>query len=254
MNRWTTFALMVTVSLANCAWGTVESAATTRGARVLSQAEARAAGVLVRLESLVVRVEYRGPVDRPYHGLSMSVPALGVLKENVWHPAVRMTGEDGRRVVRHLILAGYFDRAATPNEGKGLGGRGYSVVVRTGAEHYVEDLGWDLNTIGRLEGLREVVPEGARAGMDKVLARLRENRGEWEARARAIEVAKKEVEAREDWAGRAVYSARRVGEEWSVLVTRVEAGREGIRAFAPGRNRVVMVDGEGRVTRYVLGR
>ena len=71
---------------------------------------------------------------------------------------------------------------------------------------------------------------------------------------RAIEIARREVRARETWEARAKYTATRDDGGWSVFVQRVE-GRspQGEDLVMPGGHRLLKIDGQGKVTDYFLG-
>jgi hypothetical protein len=71
---------------------------------------------------------------------------------------------------------------------------------------------------------------------------------------RAIEIARKEIERRESWGDKTLYEARREGQEWHILVLRVDHAPDGTEVFTYGGHRLVIVDGEGKVIRYILGR
>jgi hypothetical protein len=72
--------------------------------------------------------------------------------------------------------------------------------------------------------------------------------------AKVIEIARKEIESRESWGDKARYEARREGEEWHILILRVDHSPDGKEVFTPGGQRLVIVDGQGKVIRYLLGR
>ena len=70
----------------------------------------------------------------------------------------------------------------------------------------------------------------------------------------AIEIARRAIQSRENWSDLAQYSASFEGEEWHVLILRVEHSPEGKEIFTHGGHRLVIIDGRGWITRYILGR
>jgi hypothetical protein len=70
----------------------------------------------------------------------------------------------------------------------------------------------------------------------------------------AIQIAKRALAAKDDWADRATYQAHRDGYGWTVTAWRIEGyGKDGKPQFVPGGNRVIVIDGKGKVIEYARG-
>jgi ankyrin repeat protein len=73
--------------------------------------------------------------------------------------------------------------------------------------------------------------------------------------AEVIEIARQTIAAREAWSDRAIYSARRDGNGWVVSVLRMRGyWSDGEPQVEQGGHRGIVIDGDGRVVQYHVGR
>jgi hypothetical protein len=71
----------------------------------------------------------------------------------------------------------------------------------------------------------------------------------------ALEIAKRAVAAKESWADRATYEARREADRWVVSVQRIEGyTADGAPLHVRGGHRLYVLDKEGHVARHIPGR
>lgn len=72
--------------------------------------------------------------------------------------------------------------------------------------------------------------------------------------AKILPIARKAVAARETWADRATYTARRESNGWSVMVSRIAGyDQNGKPLFTPRGDRLIKIDQNGRIIAYIRG-
>lgn len=139
------------------------------------------------LDFFWLRLEYCGPQDKPFYGLT-----LQMLKPAAEQPAtaaaVQVTREGALRLLSEVAHGGSLARAADASEARPKRPAGpayvltYGTTVRGRAVSYFEDLGWGPEMLERLDALRKATEDGAPArGMDLLLGRLAGLRDAWAA-------------------------------------------------------------------------
>jgi hypothetical protein len=146
------------------------------------QFQAAAAGA----NSFELTLDYHGDQDKPFYGLTLSVQKPA--GDDPVHPALTITPQQARKIITQLSADGFLSRAAElpqnqkpPSTPKGPC---YTLRVacedQAGRHEFIEDLGWGLPMLKRLDGLRGVLDDDAAKPMDTLLGRLSGHRKQWE--------------------------------------------------------------------------
>jgi hypothetical protein len=151
--------------------------------RPTKQAAERAARLKAEAKSFRLDLAYSGEQDKPYYGLTLSVPVVPRLAIDPFHPVVQISEEEAVRLIDHLTVDGFLDRARGEAPGKPPAGPCYTLTVRadgkSGPLVYHEDFGWGAPMLKRLDGIRGSLKGKAAEAMDLLLGRLGGHRMEW---------------------------------------------------------------------------
>lgn len=147
------------------------------------QATKRAESMKANIATFRLELNYSGQEDKPFYRLIVSVPVIDQLANNPFHRIVQIKDAEAIRIIDHLARDGFLDQAVDlrQSERPPLAVPGYSLKAVTGNISMVEDLGWGLPMLQRLDGLRDVLPETAMKDIEFVLTRLSGLRKQWEA-------------------------------------------------------------------------
>jgi beta-lactamase regulating signal transducer with metallopeptidase domain len=148
-----------------------------------SETNAAKSGEARDVKQLRLLLSYRGESDKPFYNLILSVPPVSHEAKpfTLFH---QITVEQGEKLLSHLNKSHFFENAAA---GKGdlvfETKPGYVLSAEFGETSFDESLGWDLETIVRLDALRKSLDGDAAKSMDQLLARLDGQRKVWKASA-----------------------------------------------------------------------
>jgi hypothetical protein len=145
----------------------------------------RAEKLKADVKTFTFSLDYNGPQDKPYYHLLLSVPPLVGEDDHLrsrFFPLALITEDEAKTIIDQLAVDGFLDEATT---GKlQLGVPCYLLTVRVdsnnGRVEYKASLGWNLNMLHRLDGLRKLLKGDAAKGMDLLLERMSGHRKEWD--------------------------------------------------------------------------
>src|SRR5207302_1110217 len=110
------------------------------------KAAERAAQLKAAVKSFRLDLAFHGEQDKPYYGLTLSVPTVPRLAIDPFHPVVQISEEEAVKLIDHLAVEGFLDRARDEAPTKPPPGPCYTLTVRFGGKSgpvvYHEDLGW----------------------------------------------------------------------------------------------------------------
>ena len=145
----------------------------------------RAAKLKADVKTFTLYLDYHGPQDKPYYHLLLSVPRVEGLDDHLrspFFPLARITEDEAKAIIDFLAVDGFLDEATTGKVHPDV--PCYLLTVRVdgteGRVEYKGSLGWNLNMLHRLDGLRKLLKEDAAKGMDLLLERMSGHRKEWE--------------------------------------------------------------------------
>ena len=178
---------IIVLSLA-CMAGTAHAAPATQPTpKAIARAEQLKAGV----KTFTLNLNYRGEQDKPYYRLMLSVQPAVRFKGNAFDVYTQITEAQATKIIDYLITEGFLDLAldlsrnrspAPPPEPY------YTLTVQVDAKVGFEEwLGFDMNMLKRLDGLRAVLDDDAAKQMDLLLGRLSGHRKQWETAAPATQ-------------------------------------------------------------------
>jgi hypothetical protein len=172
--------LVVTFAVFSCL--TADANAAPVGPRPTKQVE-RAAALNAAAKSFRLDLAFRGEQDKPYYGLTLSVPVVPQLTIDPVHPVVQITEEEAVKLISHLAADGFLEQAKDELPAKPPAGPCYTLTVRAsgkaGPVVYYEDLGWGAPMLKRLDGIRGALIGKAGEATNSLLARLAGHRKEW---------------------------------------------------------------------------
>jgi hypothetical protein len=148
------------------------------GPKPTKQAE-RATTLNAAVKSFRLDLAFRGEQDKPYYGLTLSVPVVPRLAIDPFNPIVQITEEQAVKLIAHLAADGFLEKAKDEVPAKPPAGPCYTLTVRSGALVLYEDLGWGAPMLKRLDGIRGAMIGKAGEAMDLLLGRLAGHRKEW---------------------------------------------------------------------------
>lgn len=154
------------------------------GAEPSKKAQERAAQLKAAAKLLRLDLKYYGQQDKPYYGLTLSVPVVPQLAIDPFYPIVQITEKEAVKIIDHLTVDGFLDQAQDKAPGKPPNETsGYTLTVRpTGkGEAFYENLGWGAPMLKRLDGIKGILHGNAAKAMDFLLGRLAGHRKEWAA-------------------------------------------------------------------------
>lgn len=155
-------------------------------------AEGRAEKLKAGLKTFTLSLEYSGEQSKPYYQLLLSVPPLPLRRsENPFFQMVWINETQAAAIIDYLTGEGFLLKAQEGPFKRTPEPPYYALVVQVaGADQplrYGLVLGWDLQMIRRLDGLRKVLEGDAARAMDLLLGRLAGHRAEWEKAAPPME-------------------------------------------------------------------
>lgn len=141
------------------------------------------------LKSFNLHLRYHGPAYKPYYNLTVRVPDIWYQPPAFW-PAAQISQDDARMVLAALAGDGFlaFAKDVSGQAMTEFKGPRYTLTVEckrgtNKAMVLCEDLGWDLEMLTRLDGLRRTLKGEAAKAMDLLLGRLAGHRKAWRAAA-----------------------------------------------------------------------
>jgi hypothetical protein len=136
------------------------------------------------LDRFSLRLSCRGPQDKPFYYLKLSVPRARPYR-SPFSQVAQITRKEALVIIGHLAQDGYLARAGNQANKDLKAPAGYGLFVQgpPGPELH-EFLGWDLGMIRRLEALRKCLEGDAAKKMDLLLGRLSGLKAQWQAQAR----------------------------------------------------------------------
>ena len=154
------------------------------GAKPTKKAGERAAKLKAAAKFFRLDLHFHGEQDKPYYGLTLSVPLVPQLAIDPFHPVVQITEEEAVKFIDHLTVDGFLDQAKDKAPGEPPAGPCYTLRVRatskTEAVEYFENLGWNAPMLKRLDGIKAILHGNAAKAMDFLLGRLEGHRKEWD--------------------------------------------------------------------------
>ncbi|HUV38755.1 MAG TPA: hypothetical protein VMY39_04035 [Planctomycetota bacterium] len=166
----------------------------TAPADATSGADRRAAVLRENIASFQLDLVYHGEQDKPFYTLTLLRVARPHTRTDVFHPQVVIDEKQVSKIIDHLVVSAFLERAAARNptvederSRKPPAGPCYVLTVRCDTLTAVEDLGWGLPMLERLDALRTVLDGDAAGKMDLLLARLAGLRRAWEKAAKPDE-------------------------------------------------------------------
>jgi len=141
------------------------------------------------LKSFQLHLRYHGPADKPYYSLTLRVPVIKDKRLRFW-PAAQISQDDARMILAHLAAEGFLAFAVDVSGRPQPKPKGptYTLTVQCERDNnrwlvLREDIGWDLEMLTRLDGLRRSLKGDAAKAMDPLLGRLAGHRKAWRAAA-----------------------------------------------------------------------
>ena len=170
---------MIVVSLA-CMAGIANAAPATQPT---PKAAARAEQLKAGVKTFSLTLNYRGEQDKPYYRLMLSVQPVVRFKGNAFDVYTQITEAQAAKIIDFLATEGFLDRALNLNRNRSPAPPPepcYTLAAQVDAEVGFEDwLGFDMNMLKRLDGLRAVLDGDAAKQMDLLLRRLSGHRRQW---------------------------------------------------------------------------
>ena len=161
-----------------------------------SKAATRAKEMKRAVRFFRLTLHFDGEADKPYYDLAIGVQRGGQASNRFYQEAEITTGE-AEKIIDYLLADGFFDRAVEAERSKLRGRPCYRMHAEIDDNGDVEDLGWGLSMLKRLDGLRKVLDGDAAKKMDVLLERLSGSRKDWEKE----EAKAKPADANKDRAG-----------------------------------------------------
>ncbi|MFB3892795.1 MAG: hypothetical protein ACE15C_12310 [Phycisphaerae bacterium] len=154
---------------------------------VSEKAAQLAAAIKENAASFTMNVDYMGESDKPFYCLYLSVPEFKRARADQFRPAVVITAKTAGKIADFLAANGSLDKAVdiTGKNVQRQAGPCYVATIRYGQTTLSLELGWGLDTIKWLEGLKEALADEKAAvdQMDLLLGRLSGLRKLWEQEA-----------------------------------------------------------------------
>lgn len=157
---------------------------------VSEQAKQRTEAAKANVKTFRLELNFGGQEDKPFYRLIASVPEVGVDRSNPFYRIVQINEEEANKIIDHLTKDGFLDKAIDLKSGAKIPPPtmpGYTMKVVAGDMPLVEDLGWGLPMIHRLDDLRLAFTDAGKKDMDFLLGRLSGFRKQWEAQQPTLE-------------------------------------------------------------------
>jgi hypothetical protein len=172
--------------------GGTDNAKQASTAKPSAVATERAAKLKADLKTFTLSLNYSGQQDKPFYHLCLSVPQPRG-NDNPFDQQVQIPEKQAQAIIDYLAIEGFFDHAkeaflrtpAPPYYVLWIEVDGNGHPAR-----YGEFLGWNLEMLQRLEGLRKVLEGDAAKGMDLLIGRMAGFKAGWakqEAERKAAE-------------------------------------------------------------------
>ncbi len=151
------------------------------------QAKKRAEAMKTNVKSFSLELNYNGQERKPFYRLVISVPEVEIDRSSPFNRIVQIKEAEANVIIDYLARDGFFDQAVdlrnktkqpTPTM------PGYTMTATTDDLPLIEDIGWGLPMIQRLDALRNVFPDNGQRDMDLLLGRLSGLRAQWQTEAR----------------------------------------------------------------------
>jgi hypothetical protein len=156
------------------------------------KAAARARQLKAAVKSFQLQLKYNGQSDKPYYEGVVSVTPIDMTKRPAFIRYGHITEDQAKKLIGYLANEGFLDRAveakvitAAERRIAKLATPGYTLTVSAGSVSLVEDLGWGLPMLKRLDGLKEVLEGNAAKPVEIILARLAGERKQWEEESKS---------------------------------------------------------------------
>jgi hypothetical protein len=144
------------------------------------------------VKTFTLTLNYRGDQDKPYYRLMLSVQPVVRFKGNAFDLYTQITEEQAMKIIDYLAVEGFLDQALDLNRNRSPAPPPepyYTMTVHSDGPPrtfgFQDWLGFDLNMLKRMDGLRVVLEGDAAKQMDLLLGRLSGHRKQWEAAAPA---------------------------------------------------------------------
>lgn len=202
----------------------------------------------VDLQRFRLDLSFRGKQDKPFYGLTLSVPAAPEATSD-FQVNARIDEAQAGKIIEFLKR---FELLLAPDRGQPADSVADQYVLRvwTGDKSLQESLGWDLGTFIRLRGLRQVLEGPAAQAMDRLLSRLKGDQESWE---KGVVVRDLAATLRLEDADGYVYS----GDPIPIRLTLTNNGNEprsfGARDFVRTRGAFSVFDEHGRQLAFLGG-
>ncbi|MDF1745339.1 MAG: M56 family metallopeptidase [Gimesia sp.] len=134
--------------------------------------------------NLRIDIAYEGASDKPFYHFTLTTYPFSKERNPMWQTyEVAQTNQAKiGQIVEHLVNSGFFLHAKNSLLPQAPGGQRYVLRVTTGDKTFVEDLGWGLGLLLRLDSLQKVLANGdtqATAPLDPLITRLAGYRRKW---------------------------------------------------------------------------
>ena len=161
--------------------------------KLTEKAAGRAHQLKADVKSFRLQLSYHGDSDKPYNQALLYVfPISQEKRSNNFYQMARITEDQAKKLIGYLADEGFLDRAvdakvraAAERQIAMLATPGYTLTVSAGRVSLVEELGWGLPMVKRLEGLKKVLEGDAAKQVGAILARLAGERKQWERESKS---------------------------------------------------------------------
>jgi hypothetical protein len=144
----------------------------------------RAAILKANVKDFQLGLSYFGSSGKPYYELLLSVPKENIKQSDAFFLVSQLSEDQALKIIAHLADSGALDRAVENDAAVKLQDPTYRLKVSAGELRLSESLGFDLDLLKRLDGLRSVLDGNPAKDMDFLLGRLSGHRKVWEAAAK----------------------------------------------------------------------
>lgn len=142
----------------------------------------RAAAMKADVKTFQLQLSYRGESFKPYYDLLLSVPKVDVLQADAFFLTAQITEAEALELITLLETSGLLTQAVDAKTTKFQDqSPSYRLTATAGDLQLTTSLGWNLETLNRLDQLRKPLTGDAAKRMDTLLARLSGHRREWTA-------------------------------------------------------------------------
>lgn len=199
----------------------------------------------IDLKRFRLDLRYRGPSDKPYYNLTLTVPAAKT-ESTPFSRVERISEAEARLILKHLSASGFFKHARqVVNRDVGSGPQ-YSLEIQSGKLRLRESLGWNLGTLRRLDGLQRSLGGTAGKSMTLLIDRLAGHRRIWSS-GKVVNGLQTRVTAK-----RTIFGA---GRPIPIRVEVTNVGKQARQYFDPRIDYVGLsiTDEKGRSAPHLLG-